>query len=932
MVGGSTVDYAGTHARLTSLLSILGALGFLLLAACRRAPAPAPKDAALEVTFSGCAAVVAREDSVTCQLGDSRVLRLVGAPERAIFEAVRYVPSHEAETRLLSTRFVGTTNTPTHQVDVPFDVDELVVRAERDGRPARFTLHVATARKIPWIDEAKSARANGNRAHARSLAEAHVGAPDDAERAAAKDLLARIALSEGHAEEAFPLFRAAIESHRAARRLSDEIDDSFALAFALHQRSHRYDEARAALDDVAKVIPLYPEGAARAPYYRGILASETGDARSALRLLRDAELLAARLGMSRLDRNARAARALEMQVLGRSTESVTLLETLERDVDVKGCERVEIANDLGWGYLLANEENPERPRGDPRPMLRAALADPSCTDAYLRSFALGNLATFEASTGNVTAAEEHLAAAQAAVKEPRGTERLAWLDLEARILLAKHDGAKALARFDEELALARAGLFLEREWRALVGRSDALQALARRSEAVSALVAAEELLDRAILLVPLGEGRGSFVAERSRSARGAIELLVSLGRNEDAANVARRSRTRVLASVERSLRIEELSSGDRARWEAAVRAFRSAREAIDADAASDWKLPADALRRAMEVRKQREQELHVALESAMAVLTRAARADAEAAQKEPIAAGDLELVIHPGTKDWIVFAADAKRTTAHRVPDPFTPSAELAHALFDPIKSRLLAARRVRVRAYGKWRWVHVHALEIDGVPLLAKVAVDYPLGLRGAAGDVTFDRRALVVGDPDGTLVASRAEATFVAKAVSARMPTTLLIGNAATSKAVASALPRAGFFHYAGHAVVDSRTWSSRLELEGGGRLTVGDLFSLTPAPRRAVLLGCSAGRSFDEHDALGLAHALIAAGTEEVLAPVDQVSDGLAKNVAEALYAGAAGDAALDLDAEGSLAVAARLALLRVREQDPAADWKAFRVLAR
>jgi hypothetical protein len=738
---------------------------------------------------------------------------------------------------------------------------------------------------------------------------------------------------------AVPLFRAAIASHRAAGRLSDEVDDTFALAFALHQRSHRYEEARTALEGVTSALRSYPEGAARAPYYRGILASETGDARNALHLLSDAETRATRLGMSRLARNARAARALEMQVVGRSAESVTILEELERDPEVKGCERFEIANDLGWGYLLANEASPERPRGDPRPMLRAALADPTCSDAYLRSFALGNLATFEASTGNVKAAEERLAEAQAAIKEPRGTERLAWLDLEARILLGKRDGAKALVRFDEERVLARAGLLLEIEWRALLGRADALVTLGRRPDAVSALLGAEEVLDRATLLVPLGEGRGSFVAERSRSARGAIELLVALGRNEEAANVARRSRTRVLASVERTSRIGELSSSDRERWEAAVRAYRSARQAIDADAANDWKLPTDALTRAHDARKQREQDLHAALESAMAVLTRATRdGDAGASPTEsarttpPIAQGDLELVIHPGAKDWIVFAADATRTTTHRVPDPSTPSAELAAALFDPIKARILAARRVRVRAYGKWLSVDVHALELDGAPLLATVAVDYPLGVRSASRDMTFERRALVVGDPDDTLPASRAEAALVAKAARARMPATLLIGSEATSGAVATALPRVGLFHYAGHAVLDSTTLSSRLMLGGGGSLTVGDLFSLTPAPRKAVLLGCDAARAVVGLDGLGLAHALVAAGTEEVLAPVSPVSDTLAKAVSDALYAGAAGDAALDLEADGSLAIAARLALMRVRQLEPKSDWAAFRVLAR
>ncbi|MDB4936396.1 MAG: uncharacterized protein JWP87_3368 [Labilithrix sp.] len=931
------MDYAGTRLGLTSRRSIFRRAGFALVfallaevAACRRASPPAlVKDAPLETTFAGCAAVVVHDEQVVCQLGDSRSLRLVVGVPNATVHAGR----SDTEAPLLS-RVETRDHVTTHHVDVPLDADHVTIRADVGGKPAAFRLRVGTARKVAWIDEAKAFRAKGDRG-ARTLAEAHADSADEMERTAATDLLARITLSDGHADEAFPLFRTAIAAHTAANRVSELVDDSFALAFALHQRSHRYEEARAALDAASSYLHLYPEGSARDPYYRGILASETGDSRNALRLLRDAESRATRLGMNRLARNARAARALEMQVLGRVAESVTVLEEQGRDPEVKGCERVEIANDLGWGCLLANEQASARERApqDPTSMLRAALEDKGCSDAYLRSFALGNLARYELSQGNHAGAEKHLADAKLAVREPRGTERLAWLDLDARILLAKHEPARALAAFDEERALARAGLLLDPEWSALIGRAEALQELGRRADAVTALLAAEEVLDRAILLVPLGEGRGTYVAERSRSARAAIELLLALGRNDEAARVARRSRTRVLASVERSSRIELLASGDRARWEAALRTYRSAREAIDAEAANDWQLPADALARATEARKERERALHASFEAAMAVLTRAARADGEPVQEERIAPGDLELVIHPGKKDWIVFAADAAKTTAHRVPDPNAAPDALAPALFDPIAPRVKAARRVRVRAYGSWLAVDVHALPFEGAPLLEKVAVDYPLGLRAASREPAFDRRALVVGDPDDSLAAARAEATFAGKALEGRLVPTLLLGPAATSRAALAALPRAGLFHYAGHAVQTvAEDWSSHLRLVDGGRLTVADFLALAPAPRKAVLLGCDAARAFGEAEGVGLAQALIAAGTEEVLAPVKQVPDTLAKTLAEALYTGAAADATVDLDTNGSLAAAARLAILRVRTEEPTADWKVFRVLAR
>ena len=805
----------------------------------------------------------------------------------------------------------------------------MVVRAEVEGRPASFTLAVGPARTLAWAEDAKAARARGDLSGARALAAAHAASGDDAERAAANDLLGRITLAEGHAEEAFPLLRAALASHRAAGRISDAIDDSFALAFALHQRSHRYDEARAALDSVAKDLPRYPEGRARDPYYRGILASETGDRRAARALLRDAEGRAHVLGLARLERNARAALAVEMQALGNARASLDVLRGLENDPDVKGCERVEVDNNLGWGALLANEASGAVSEDAHGPLERA-LAVVGCSDAYLASFARANLARLALDEGDPLRASHYLEAARAGVHEPRGTERMSWLDLEARILLARHDAARALARFDEERTLARAGVLLEPEWSALVGRAEACEALGRRADAVTALLQAEDVVDRAMLLVPLGEGRGQFVANRSRSARAAVELLVALGRGAEAARVARRSRTRVLRSVERALRIELLRPAERTRWEAAVRSYRSAREALDAESAGDWKLPRDALDRVSTARAEREHALRTALEGVIALFASVASSAEDA---DPPGPGDVEVLVHAGRTGWIALVTDASATTAHRVPAPGSPVGELAHALFDPMEARILAARRLRVRTYGVWREVDVHALPFRGAPLLEQLAVDYPLGLRAQAHDAPLERRALIVGDALGDLPAARTEAGLVFAALAPRMPSRLLAGPEATSRAVAGQLSRAGLFHYAGHGVfAGAEGWESALPLADGGRLTIADLFALSPGPRKAILSGCDAARTLGEAEGLGLAQALVATGSEEVLAPVRPVADALAARLARGLYAGGTVDAVADLEANGSLASAARGALRSLRQEDPSADWAAFRVIAR
>jgi tetratricopeptide (TPR) repeat protein len=810
-------------------------------------------------------------------------------------------------------------------IDVPKGARRIDVAAP-SYRP--FTLGVLPARKIAWLDEARALRGKGDLARARAIASSHEADADAVERALAKGMLARLALAEGKADAAFPLFREAIALHRDAGRISDLADDSFALAFALHQRSHRYGEARAALDAIAGDLPLYPEGRAREPYYRGILASETGDRRGALGLLRAAESRAHALGMGRLERNARAALALEMQALGRARASMEILRALEKDPAASPCERVEVAVDLGWGALLANE-SAGAPVEDARGPLERAIGVEGCTDAYLRSFALANLARVALDDGDAAEAARRLEAARAAVKEPRGTERIAWLDLEGRILLAQKKPREALARFDEARALARAAVLLDQEWSATTSRAEALEALGRADDAIAALRDAEDILDRAMLLVPLGEGREGFVADRSRSARAAIDVLVRAKKIAEAAAVAKRSRARVLAGVERALRIERLSPEERARWEAAVRAYRAARESIDADAAQDWKLASDALARTAAARKERERELESALEAAMAVL---ARDRAPAPAPAPIGARDLDLVIHPGRGGWHVFALDATSATAHAVPRPSAAAdEELARALFDPLATRIDRAARVRVHAYGAWRFVDVHALSFRGAPLAAAVAVDYPLGL-GPRSEPSRDApRALIVGDPRSDLPHAREEAESVARAIGARLATTALVADRATSRAVRDALPRAEILHYAGHGVFAGlEGWESALPLADNGSLTVGDVLALAPVPRKVVLSGCEAARAEGEAEGLGLAQGFVVAGAEEAIAPTRPVSDELAAALAAALWADAG--AAADLGRADALARAMHDATKRLVRERASLDWAAFRVLAR
>jgi cellulose synthase operon protein C len=882
---------------------------------------------ALEV--SGCAAVVA---GPVCELPDDGALRVwVGGLAGAVTLASDIGP-------VRATTLREGDDGKTLRVVVPSAARELVVLSGEGSTRQSFALSPKTA--PAWLDRARALRQSGDLEGAARLARAAEGARAPSERAFALGFRARLELAAGRQDASFPLFREAAKLHREAGRISDAADDAFALAFALNQRSHRYTEARAVLDEVRANLSGYADGAAREAYYRGTLATETGDARSALALLRGARERAARLGLSLLERNAINAYALQLELIGRIPEALAMLADLERlaSGEAQPCEMVEISINRGFGALLANETREGgRPAFDAAtPLERAlALSSGSCSDAYLRTATLGNLALAALQKGDARTARARLAEARAGAGEARAVEVLFWHELEGRIALAEGDGTRALAAFDDEARFAVVTRSANGAFSASAGRGAALERLGRPEEALTAYRTAEEVLARSSVLVPLGEGRGTFVGDRTRSARFATDLLVRLGRVEEALAVVRTSRARIVSLLTRSSEVESFGVPERERWEAALGAYRTARAALDAEASEDWKLPRDEARRARAGREGREKELHAALDAALATLA-GERAGEIAGSLAPLRDDEATLAFHPVRQGWVGIVVHQGGTTSFPIPllPPLNDAAALAERLLSPVKARLAGARRLRILPYGPLWAVDFHALAYDGAPLVATVAVEYPLDLGQAANAPPAaplaPPRALVVADPTLDLKSARDENDHVVRALrDGGFRVDVLTGPEATSAALLPRVAQADLFHYAGHGVFGGREgWESALPLAGGGRLTVGDVLAASAVPSRVVLSGCDAARSAADSPAasLGLAQAFVVAGADFAIAPTRPVDDRAAARMSNALYGRLANGGPVDA------AEALREAQNRLRTEDPSLDWSAFRVVGR
>jgi cellulose synthase operon protein C len=859
------------------------------LPACRRRPAPPPPDASLEVQVAGCAAVRGTTPSeAACAVSGGVVKLLVRTSDPA---GATVHDAAGAQVSVLS--WVVRGEHTLLRVRPAQAAGELVVRArlaERVGASEHGTGRVklvAHARPA-WFVDAQAKRDIGELDAVTAIVAPHLADRDPGESALAHGLAARVAMRRGALEEASRHFREALSLDERAGMISERADDAFALVFLLHQRAHRFDEARAVLDGAAPWLAPYAEGRAREPLYRGQLAWEVGDTRTALRDLSRADEIATRIDADGVGRAARQVLAMVSCSIGARRACERGLERadeeLARQQEANACERADVLISLGFAQLLRAEAGariPREARADER--AREQLAR-GCPDAYLAAISREHLAGWAVVDGDAGAARAHLAASREAAREPRVSDVLMWLDLEGRVALLERRYGEAARAFDRELELASASGHAHERWRALLGRGRVEEARGARSRALAAYVDAEAALGDALLGIPLGEGRGAIATDSDAARAGAVRLLRAAGDDSGALDVTRRAHARLLASLAQSSRVARLPERDRVAWEVAVAKYKVARAAIDADALDDWKRARVTVGGAREARQHAIAEARAALDDALGRL----RAPTTVLRPLPRGATLAFATLGGGV---IGFVSRAGRVRAFDVGplSPGAPSAELARRLLEPARADLLSGDPLVVLGAEALGAVDLAALPFDGAPLVNRVAVSFSADLPPSQA-TRPSTVALVVADPTGDLAAARSEGRAAAARLRDLGEVRVLEGKSASASAVRAALGDASFFHYAGHGRFEGREGvESALPLAGGTELSLTDLLSLSRAPRGVLLSGCETGRDVDVEaaQAVSLAQALLVAGAETVIAPSRIVDDDLARWMAEQLY---------------------------------------------
>ncbi|WP_437707233.1 CHAT domain-containing protein [Sorangium sp. So ce448] len=803
----------------------------------------------------------------------------------------------------------------------------------------------------PELGVAESLRRSGKLDEAEAQLLTLLGDPRAAVQAQAVGKLARIARTRGDAAKAKDLLYQAMRMDRAAGLRAQEISDGMVLVFTLITADRRFGEAREVMDSLRPLLAEDPAARADALYYEALIPYEAGDFRAALRLLREAQAEALRLGMARARFDALQLEATLLSNLGRSGDALDRFALLEDQLpsELGHCDRAAFFNNAGWAALraeMAIGEGAPRKR-DPIPLLdraRGLYQQGPCREGANLANVFTNLAIAELDQGRSARAREHLDSARAADPNPSAKTRAWWLILEGRMALAEGAVERTLLVASELAGLGASGGLPEAQIEAAMTRALAEERRGSSGAADEAFAEAERRIEDWSLSVPLGEGRDDFLAQRERGARLWIEALLRRPGGEAAAvEVARRGRARLLATSQWLSERDALPPDERSRWEEALSRYRGGRAALEAALVNvRWDAPAATLNQAVARYQDGQDRLRVDLEGAAPGLRRL-RASGSGVERADPAPGELVLVYHPVEEGWVGFALTTAGVAARRlgVVDLRAPHERLAAQLLGPFAGLIRSAEQIRLVPYGSLQGVDFHALPLEGQPLAALAPVAYGVELprkRGPEGAV--DREggleppapdgaparpvALLVIDPGDSLPRARDEGDQVEAALTQRgWRVERLDGERATYEAVMRALaaPAVELLHFAGHADFSGLDgWKSGLCLAHDGRLTVADILALPRTPAQVVLSGCETGRA----EGLGLAQAFVVAGSGAVVSSLRRIDDGVAARTMRSFYT------ALPLGAPDDPALALREAALRIRAEEPAADWASFRVI--
>ncbi len=742
-----------------------------------------------------------------------------------------------------------------------------------------FSLKLRSIRPCPQVDEARDLFSKG--APAKALVLLSTAAQGSNCRAKSAGAKGRLLLAMDKPTEAADYLRQAIELDVQDENMVARVDDTLTLAWILTFRKPSYTEAGRLLDELGSLIQERPELMASWKYYRGQLARENGDIRTAMELFSDSEIWARRLGLSRLLFGVVQALADCMQVLGREAKADALLQKLlqEESRNLSPCDLAALYTNQGWLRLRWHKDG-----ADARAPLEKALIlyRGKCSSREDEANILLNLSLVSLLRHDLDEAKVLLDKASAVQPEP-GLLLDTWMsDIRGRLELENNRPGNALEIYKK---MQRKTLPLSfSRWRSQVGKAKALRLMGRIDDSLDEYELAEGLLDRQVCLVPLSKGRTGFLGDKLSATSEFIDLLLKKGLKKKAMNAARRSRARALWALAAGRTGGKIQSLEKFRI--SMNRLQQLQEKIDTAASDD--LPA-----LMAKIKSITTKARMALDHAWGIsLPRLPNDDIASSYDSDT----CFLIYHPLPEGWVGFGYFDGKIIVKRLeftPTDHTTDERLSRVLLEPFKKMIVSSGQVAVLPFGQLQHVDFHALALDGRLLSDWAPVVYPLDVPVPTPVVKQEQPfplALQVVDPSGNLPGARKVADSIEKSLLKNgWNVRRLDGTRAKRKSVLAELGQAGLFHFSGHARFGGLDgWDSSLVLYDKPGIGVADILASARVPRVVILAACKSGTAASSGPTgLGLAQAFILAGAKVVVGSSRELDDETAARLFETFY---------------------------------------------